>query len=165
MGLLDNIDEQLEQIQLVNKSLIEYKGLKLKNINSITAQNKKYAKQKHVRLGHNYYKKIKKVRTINNRQERDRCPKSYNLYIVSKWWEKRKNKYYKTHKRICSACNSTEHIVLHHIIYGNYGNEDDINLVPLCSSCHHEFHKTYLLKKNMRKSTRLFIESKKKSLR
>jgi hypothetical protein len=161
MGLLDNVEEQLKEIQLVKDSLREYKKLKLKNIKSIQEQEKKYKKQKHVRLGHNFYKKIKKVRNINNRKERDRCPKSYNLYITSKWWEKRKNKYYKTHKRVCNACNSTEHIILHHIVYGKYGKEPDNNLVPLCRKCHTEFHKTYILKKNMRKSTNNFILSKK----
>lgn len=159
MGLLDNIDEQLKDIQRVSESLKVYKKLKVRNIKTLT-EGHRTPKQKHVRLGNNYYKKIKKHKNVV-RYRTNRCPKTYQLYITSKWWIERKNRYYQNNKRICTACGSFEHIVLHHMVYKNYGNEKDTHLTPLCQNCHSEFHRTYLLKKDMIKSTLQFIENKK----
>lgn len=161
MGLLDNVDEQLNKMRIIDESLKAFKKLKVKNINLSNQINKRAKKQKHIKLGHNYYKKIKKVKNISNRKERNRCPREYKLYIISKWWDIRKNEYYQKYPRICSACGSTAFIVLHHLFYGNYSREKDEDLTPLCSSCHHEFHRTYLLKRNLRKSTKYFIKNKK----
>lgn len=172
MGLLDNIDEELKKIQSVRESQKVFHKTKLKNIEA-SNKKKKLPSNPRVRLPKSFYKKIKKPRNKvgkkreklikegSNRKYANRCPKQYDIYITSHWWIKRKNLYYKTHKRECVACGSTEHINLHHLVYKDFGKELDKNLKPLCRVCHEEFHSIYGVKNDLYKETMQFIEDKK----
>lgn len=104
------------------------------------------------------HKKKKKQR------KHKRIPKQYKVYIKSKWWTRRKNQYYRQNRKICAACSSKFYVSLHHMIYGDYGNELDENLVALCKWCHEEFHSIYGVKKNMKQETQYFIINKQESI-
>ncbi len=115
-------------------------------------------------LKYNVEVKQKTKRKGNKKKKTTRVPVKYKLYIVSKHWENRKNLYYQSHKRICQACNSSSNIAVHHMFYGNYGQEKDEHLVALCRDCHEEFHTIYGVKKNMINFTNEFIEEKRQSI-
>lgn len=55
------------------------------------------------------------------------------LYLKQKW------------KIECYFCNSKNNLQIHHIDYGNIGNEDieknPFQLIFLCSTCHYKWHK------------------------
>lgn len=105
-------------------------------------------------------KKGKKLFKIKKRTEKIRIsiPKKYKDYIKSKWWKKRKIKYYQKFGKKCAVCKSIYHIQLHHLIYGNYGFEKDEHLIALCSIHHEEYHKQYGVKENMFDDTNEFIK-------
>jgi hypothetical protein len=96
-----------------------------------------YIKRRKVKLSKSERNKYKKER------EYKRIPKQYQVYIKSKWWTKRKNKYYQENGRKCAICNSSEHIQLHHLKYGNFGEEKDQDLLALCRFHHTDFHDKY----------------------
>lgn len=94
------------------------------------------------------------------RKPRKNASKStYNVYISSPAWIERKNKYYQTHAKQCTRCDSYDHIALHHTFYdrGLFGIEPDEHLVPLCQWCHSQYHKEYGTRKDMRLTTEYFI--------
>ncbi len=103
----------------------------------------------------------KKILRIGRQRNTTRIPKKYSVYIKSKWWEERKNKYYRAHKKICTKCGSTDFIDLHHIIYNRsqFGCEPDVDLSPLCKKCHCAFHEIYGVKRNMTKFFKEFLIS------
>lgn len=68
---------------------------------------------------------------------------SYEDYITSSKWEKRKVAYYAKHEKLCAACKCTENIHLHHHTYDRMGNELDDDLVPLCQEHHDLVHKLH----------------------
>jgi len=54
-------------------------------------------------------------------------------------WEDFEHKYYKTHAKICHACNETIHVDLHHIQPRHISPSlifTISNLIPLCRCCH-----------------------------
>lgn len=169
MNYLDNIEEELLKIAQVRESQNRFKKTKLKNLLDI--KPKVNNQSVHVRLPKSFYDKVKKQNKLTRGQKRsakraerkykNRVPRKYDVYIKSDWWAKRKNLYYKTHKRICSACDSAEYIDLHHLVYGSFGKEKDENLTPLCRSCHDEFHSLNGVKGDMYKETLQFIKDKK----
>lgn len=67
-------------------------------------------------------------------------PQDYKKYIKSKFWRNRRKKFYQTHKRECAACKSKKELNVHHLVYKNYGNEEDKDLVILCRVCHENYH-------------------------
>lgn len=86
-------------------------------------------------------------------------PKQYKVYIASEHWVKRKDMYFRNVSRKCAVCGSSKYINLHHAYYGEYGNERDEDLVPLCREHHEMFHEQFgKTKKDMRKDTNKFIE-------
>jgi hypothetical protein len=89
-----------------------------------------------------------------------RVPKQYTTYVNSRWWSKRKNRYWKNHRKICCRCFSTVMVQLHHGEYDSsiYGREPDKVMFPLCHVCHEEFHERYGVKKTMIKETKEFIK-------
>lgn len=89
----------------------------------------------------------------------------YYEYIKSIDWLKRKERYYLKHKKQCQACGSYKLINLHHMVYGDFGNEPDNTMVCLCESCHNEFHKIYLITKDLRKQTNEFIKHKQDTIK
>lgn len=107
----------------------------------------------------------------------DRCFKSktkgkrpkkldYFEYIKSPLWQQRKTAYYRRHRKVCQACGSYKVIQLHHMEYGNFGQEPDYALVSLCEICHKDFHKRYGgSTRNMIKATKLYIEAKQSSIK
>lgn len=108
---------------------------------------------------------VSKKKTKVKKEVRKRKPKKYDAYINSGLWERRKNAYYKLYGRMCAICGSIEFIHLHHKYYGEYGEEKDNHLIPLCKSHHDEFHAMLgKTKKNMIKETDFFIQDKKLSL-
>jgi|ERR1035437_1861282 hypothetical protein len=160
MSLLDlnNLDKQLKQINLVKQSQEDFKHSKVKKQKYTKHTRKGYFenlnKQKSTIKFKRLINRIKKRRKLRNYK---RCPKKYNVYINSSWWTKRKNKFYQSHPRICSACGSYKYITLHHMIYGKLGEELDEHLTPLCNPCHQEYHTLYGTKKNMLLTTKEFI--------
>lgn len=104
--------------------------------------------------------KVNKPR-VNKRNKTSK----YRTYIESPLWENRKNEYYKNHLKKCNRCGSCRYVSLHHMYYdyNTFGTEPDDILVPLCSSCHKEYHRIYGTKKDMIATTMSFIESFNKS--
>jgi 5-methylcytosine-specific restriction endonuclease McrA len=66
---------------------------------------------------------------------------SYARYIRSTKWQRRRERYFSTHKKLCRACGTGKKIELHHKTYKNLGAERDTDLVPLCSKCHAGVHR------------------------
>jgi hypothetical protein len=99
--------------------------------------------------------KYRRNRRTKIRKERKyaRVPKKYKVYIKSKWWRQRKNRYYQDFGKKCMLCGSAKFIDLHHIEYksSEFGFEKDKTLIALCRNCHAEFHLRYKLKQNMQK--------------
>jgi hypothetical protein len=133
---------------------IENKAIKLASDNKLSKYKRKNTLDEtnsrtiHTRMDKSYWRKyfkferdLKKI-TKKNRQYK-RCPKRYEVYLRSHWWEERKNKYYQKNGRKCAICGQTEYIHLHHIYYGDYGNEPDEQLVAFCKYHHDLFHKRY----------------------
>lgn len=94
--------------------------------------------------------KKKKTKNIKKRKY-NRKPKKYYVYIKSKFWKERKNKYYQTYGKKCHICRSSRYIELHHLEYRSdlFGKELDEMLVPLCLEHHKEFHTLYGTKQKM----------------
>lgn len=94
------------------------------------------------------------------KKKKERCPKSYKLYIKSKFWEERKNAFYQIHGHKCAICGSSYKMSVHHLKYGKYGEEQDEDLVGLCWSCHEEFHSIYGVSRDCHKEFAEFCASK-----
>ena len=99
--------------------------------------------------------KVKKVKI--RVKYKNGAPRKYVDYIQSKYWEKRKTEYYKKYGRKCFICKEVSYVELHHIVYGNFGNEKDEHLVPFCKYHHVEYHAQYKTKRSMVKETLQFI--------
>lgn len=67
----------------------------------------------------------------------------YEFYLRSTAWKRRKDEYYSTHAKRCSACGSKKSIHLHHMTYERLGAERDSDLVPLCYGCHEKVHQLH----------------------
>ena len=67
----------------------------------------------------------------------------YEFYLRSPAWKRRKDEYYSTHAKRCSACGSKKHIHLHHLTYARLGAERDSDLTPLCYGCHEKVHQLH----------------------
>ena len=64
----------------------------------------------------------------------------YDKYLKSTEWQVRRELIKSRDHYKCRLCHSTDKIKVHHATYENQGNERDIDLVTLCSSCHSTFH-------------------------
>ena len=98
---------------------------------------------------------------VLKRLKQKKCPREYNSYIKSKFWEKRKNSFFQKFLKMCARCGSKKYIHLHHKMYypALFGDEPDNHLCPLCETCHKIFHEKYGVKKDMSLETDLFISS------
>lgn len=163
MNLLDNIDQQLEEMKEVKESQKEFKSSKVRTL--IKTKNTRkgfFEKKDKTKSDLKFRKKIAKInKKAEKKRKYKRCPKKYETYINSHWWEKRKNKYYQDHKKICAICNTAQYITLHHIVYIDLGNEKDEHLIPLCSRHHKGYHEQYGVKRNMLKTTLEYVEVEK----
>lgn len=117
------------------------------------------AKHQELKKKVKFYTHTGKPKIKNKKSKRKRTPTKYEAYISSPAWEKRKNKYFRLHPRICAVCYTGDFIHLHHAFYGEYGSEKDEHLFPLCQKHHSEFHEQIgKTKKDMIKETLKFIE-------
>ena len=64
----------------------------------------------------------------------------HRLYLLSNWWQNRKRAYRRAHRAICSICGDCLSIELHHTSYANLWQEEDSELLWLCSQHHHRTH-------------------------
>jgi hypothetical protein len=98
-------------------------------------------------------------RAARKAKKKDTKPRrlAYETFIHSPLWEDRKNKFYQQHSRRCAACDTYKHIHLHHMVYGQFGNEPDEHLVPLCETHHKEYHERFGTQRNMLRTTEMFI--------
>jgi len=135
----------------------------LKSIGSKIDRDKEASKQigERKRIERKLFKR--KPAKKKTRNERKRVSKVYSKYITSIHWIKRRNKYWKAHKRKCKACSSVKYVQLHHNFYDRdlYGSEPDAHLTPLCKTCHELFHDRYRVKKNLKEETKLFVKERK----
>lgn len=76
-------------------------------------------------------------------RRRDPSKVSYDWYINSAAWERRKVAYYAKHPRRCRACGTTQDIHLHHHTYKRLGREHDDDLIPLCQPHHDAVHRLH----------------------
>lgn len=66
----------------------------------------------------------------------------YSLYLQSPEWREKANKE-KEKNPNCSLCNRKGELHVHHRTYVRCGQEQDGDLIVLCSDCHNIFHKCY----------------------
>lgn len=100
--------------------------------------------------------KEKKVRRGNRKKHKRKIPTmTYQQYMGSAYWKKRKNDYFGKHGKKCAVCGVKTGVTLHHKKYDNKlnGKEPDDFFVALCPRHHHEFHQNFPLQKNMTKDT------------
>lgn len=157
INLIGSTKKYIRAKEIRKLSLQEYKKL---------AIEKEIERKKQKKSPVNNKKQKRKERLSKKREKRKhkRIPTQYKVYIVSKHWTQRKNKYYQKHKRRCEICHSTKHIALHHMIYKNYGFESDDSLIPLCKEHHSDFHENYPVKANMKCQTLEYILEKREEL-
>lgn len=153
MNLLDNIQIQLEEIKKFKELNDIQKSRKLKNIRTLGKMTKEEKDKR------------KNVKKKNKKPKIRKTVRSYKSYIISKLWEKRKNRYFKKHGKQCSCCKSTNYVQLHHKVYtGIYGDEPDNHLIAMCCKCHKLFHDTYGVKTNMKEETGEFVKEMNESI-
>ena len=68
---------------------------------------------------------------------------SYEKYMQSKKWRRRRLAYYRVHGRFCAVCGTAEEVTTHHISYDNFGNETNDDLIGLCQKHHTLYHQLY----------------------
>ncbi len=110
----------------------------------------------------------KRQHVLSRRQSRQKHQKrkreqsgyrlTYTNYINSDKWREIKNRYYQKFPRKCAACLSSKKIHLHHMVYGNFGDEKDEDLIPLCEPHHADYHRANGTQRNMKRTTLAFIE-------
>jgi hypothetical protein len=103
--------------------------------------------------------KVKKHRRHKSKKQRKPRRTSYEKFIASDLWQNRKNKYYQSHERRCAACNSYKYIQLHHMVYGEFGNEPDEHLIPLCDTHHKGYHELHGTQRHMLRTTLEYIDA------
>ena len=111
---------------------------------------------------HNLKHRRKHQKLTNKKIPKGRVPRTYKVYIKSKYWDRRKNLYYRTHIKQCAVCRGYNLITIHHLDYisKEFGNEKDSDLVAICWECHKEFHNEYGVTKNSHKMFAEFCANK-----
>ena len=68
--------------------------------------------------------------------------KFYIEYLKSDKWKQKRLKIAKLNNYICQNCNkkTLKDFEIHHLTYKRLGNEDDKDLLFLCSQCHKKIH-------------------------
>lgn len=61
---------------------------------------------------------------------------SYNDYIHSDEWKKKREEVFAKYGRRCGICQSVNGIEVHHLTYDRIGEEMVSDLMPLCRDCH-----------------------------
>jgi 5-methylcytosine-specific restriction endonuclease McrA len=106
-----------------------------------------------------------KHKCIKKKSTKQRIITDYFEYMQSAQWNDRKRKYYAIHKKECKACGTRTAIDLHHLVYGNFGSEPDIHLVPLCKVCHKDFHTKHGVSGNMIQATKDYIKERQNKIK
>jgi hypothetical protein len=82
---------------------------------------------------------------------------NHAAYIKSGYWEARKELYFERNPSACAVCDSP-YVELHHMFYGDFGQEPDSDLIPLCRRDHEAFHASIGgSTRDMREATRRFV--------
>lgn len=74
------------------------------------------------------------------------CPETneavytYEDYLKTNHWHKKKAAYKQEHVYQCNMCDETGCLDLHHMTYERIGNEPFEDLLYLCKSCHRTIH-------------------------
>jgi len=84
------------------------------------------------------YKKRKKK--TNKTLFGDGYKAKYHEYLETPAWQKKRRMAFKKYGRVCSECNSTEKLCVHHKTYENIFNEKVEDLQILCWICHEKLH-------------------------
>lgn len=109
-----------------------------------------------------YYTNRFKEREKTKRRRAERRSKghrtSYETYINSKDWERRRNAFWQTHPRRCAVCDTGLRIHLHHMSYRKIGAEPDEHLIPLCQAHHRRYHELNGSQRDMIQATMAFIQ-------
>jgi hypothetical protein len=86
--------------------------------------------------------------------------KSLRDYLKSEHWHRRRKHFFSTRVKynaageaLCSFCEMTGTISVHHIRYTNLGNEPDRDLVALCGTCHKAVHAIEKIERNLVRAT------------
>lgn len=67
--------------------------------------------------------------------------RDYNNYINSPEWKTVREDAFLLHGRFCAKCGSKNRLHVHHKTYKRFTHERvDIDLIPLCESCHDKCH-------------------------
>lgn len=128
--------------------------LSLKNYHFKNKKKKVYSKED----------KIDKISSyINKRKTNTKTKKvSYDKYLRSKDWKRRKAQHFKFSGKFCVICKTTSKIHAHHSAYKNVRTDKEIfDLVSLCECCHSRLHKTHDKKEDLQIHTFKFIEDNK----
>ncbi len=89
---------------------------------------------------------------------------NYKEYVNSPYWTERKKQYFASHAHSCVVCGHPD-VELHHLMYGDYGREEDRNLAALCRAHHQEFHEKVKLRKDMKHAGISVIDEMKREWR
>jgi hypothetical protein len=68
---------------------------------------------------------------------------TYWQYMRSDEWREMRAGWFGRNARACRRCGEQHLVELHHATYEHLGRELDADLVPLCRSCHMEFHRRH----------------------
>jgi len=74
----------------------------------------------------------------------------YSEYLQSKHWRHFRENVLKRSNYRCSICNTDNNIHVHHRTYENRGHENYEDVIVLCGNCHHLFHKTKHIEKEVK---------------
>jgi len=66
---------------------------------------------------------------------------SYNNFLLSEFWEKKREIILQEKGRRCETCGSKSNLQVHHLNYLNLGNESKDDVMVLCKKCHKEINK------------------------
>jgi len=64
----------------------------------------------------------------------------YKAYLQSAAWVRRRQLCLKQYGNRCGVCYSKGPLSVHHRTYERVGNEEVMDLIPLCNGCHELFH-------------------------
>lgn len=64
----------------------------------------------------------------------------YTDHINSESWRRFRANIFRKRGFKCELCSSKKNLHLHHLTYENFGNEDELDVMILCKSCHEKAH-------------------------
>lgn len=65
----------------------------------------------------------------------------YSEYLQSETWSRRRKEVFELYGHLCLKCGSSKNLHVHHKTYKRLGVERiDLDLIPLCETCHDKLH-------------------------